>query len=90
MTQAITRTFITTEVSYLAVDTEKQEMLTGVATLFGEYKKSEQALKILENEFKSPNIKYVSCEIVRVNKERRTMPLDEFYKKSKPITKKGE
>ena len=90
MTQTITRTFITTEVRFLAVDTEKQETLTGIETLFGEYKKSEQALKALERDFRIPNVKYVSCEIVRVNKNRRAMPLDEFYKNSEAITKKGE
>ncbi len=72
----VTRTIITTEVNYLGVNIETQEVIKNTVTLNGSYSSEKLALKELKNELETDVIKIVS--IVGLNSIEKLYGLSEL------------
>lgn len=81
----VTRTFTTTKVKTLFVDTVNKTTVESVIDLVGMYKTDEKALKVINTLNDNDNLKAVDCEIVGHATERRGMTETEFYNNSVEI-----
>lgn len=81
----VTRTFTTTKVKALFVDTVNKTTVESVIDLVGEIKTDEKALKVINTLNDNDNLKGVDCEIIGYTTERRGMTETDFYNNSVEI-----